>query len=208
MQNANQMFRMTKMSVFIAGMIVMLSVQIATAQEVMRMGAIQEMCGPKWGHHDFVDQTECVLRVLPQSNNPDLVPANLYIGWYTQMALKMIDDVRNKRVSEAEARENVQQAYHEVYVRQLQATSDQNDQEALERSRVRMAQKQVRADADARQGVADDRNAANEQARLDRFCAAAAQSVEDTCSVSTKNSRVALALCATARILYAKQGCI
>jgi hypothetical protein len=30
----------------------------ATAEEVLNMRSIQEMCGPKWGHHDFVDQTE------------------------------------------------------------------------------------------------------------------------------------------------------
>jgi hypothetical protein len=149
-----------------------------------------------------------VLRVLPQSNNPDLVPANPYIGWYTQMALKMIDDIRNKRVSEAEARENMQQAYHEVYVRQIQAASEENDQDALERKRVRIAKEQARADADARQSTIDDRNSSIEQARLDRFCASAAQSVEDTCSMTTKNPKVAVALCVTARSLYAKQGCI
>ena len=180
----------------------------AIAQEVMNMRSIQEMCGPKWGHHDFADQTECVLRVLPQSNNPDLVPANPYIGWYTQMALKMLDDVRNKRISEFDARQNLQQAYHEVYVRQAQAASDQDDQEASERKGARMAQEQTRADADARQSVIDDRNSSIEQARLDRFCASAAQSVEDTCSMTTKNPKVAVALCVTARILYAKQGCI
>jgi hypothetical protein len=180
----------------------------ATAQEVMNMRSIQEMCGPKWGHHDFVDQTECILRVFPQSNNPDLIPANPYFGWYTQMASKMIDDVRNKRISEFDARQNLQQAYHEVYVRQAQAASDQDDQEVSERKHARMAQEQTRADADARQSVIDDRNASIEQARLDRFCASAAQSVEDTCSMETKNPRVAIALCATARILYAKQGCI
>jgi hypothetical protein len=181
---------------------------VVTAEEVMNMRSIQEMCGPKWGHHDFVDQTECVLRVLPQSNNPDLVPANPYIGWYTQMALQMIDDLRNKRVSEAAAREHIQQAYHEVYLRQAQAASDQDDQESLQRKQVRMAQEQARADADARQSIVDDRNASLEQARLDRFCASAAQSVEDTCSVTTKNPKLAVALCATARILYARQGCI
>jgi hypothetical protein len=185
-----------------------LAPDFATAEDVLNMRSIQEMCGPKWGHHDFVDQTECVLLVLPQSNNPDLVPANPYIGWYTQMASKMIDDVRNKRVSEAEARENIQQAYHEVYTRQLQAARDTDDQEAIERKRVKIAQEQTRADADARQSVIDDRNASIDQARLDRFCASAAQSVEDTCSITTKNPKVAVALCATARILYAKQGCI
>jgi len=185
-----------------------LAPDFAAAEDVLNMRSIQEMCGPKWGHHDFVDQTECVLRVLPQSNNPDLVPANPYIGWYTQMASKMIDDVRNKRVSEAEARENIQQAYHEVYTRQLQAARDTDDQEAIERKRVRIAQEQTRADADARQSVIDDRNASIDQARLDRFCASAAQSVEDTCSMTTKNPKVAVALCVTARILYAKQGCI
>jgi hypothetical protein len=180
----------------------------ATAEEVLNMRSIQEMCGPKWGHHDFVDQTECMLRVLPQSNNPDLVPANPYIGWYTQMALKMIDDVRNKRVSEFDARQNLQQAYHEVYVRQAQAASDQDDQEAAERKRARLAQEQTRADADARQSVIDDRNASIEQARLDRFCASVAQSVQDTCAMEIKNPKVAVGLCVTARILYAKQGCI
>jgi len=34
----------------------------------------------KWGHKELVDQTECVLRVMPQSNNPDLVPSDPYIG--------------------------------------------------------------------------------------------------------------------------------
>jgi hypothetical protein len=175
---------------------------------VLDMRSIQEMCGPQSGHHDFIDQTECLLRVLPLSNNPDLVPDNPYVGWYTQMALKMIDDVRNKRVSEFDARQNLQQAYHEVYVRQIQATSDQNDQESLERKRARIAQEQDRADAGARQDAIDDRNASIEQARLNRFCASAARSVEDTCSLETKNPKVAVALCATARILYAKQGCI
>jgi hypothetical protein len=175
---------------------------------ILGMRSIQDMCGPQSGHHDFVDQTECILRVLPLSNNPDLVPDNPYIGWYTQMALKMIDDVRNKRVSEAEARENMQQAYHEVYVRQIQAASDQNDQEAFERKRTAIAQEQDRAASDARQSAIDDRNASIEQARLNRFCASAAQSVEDTCSAPMKNPKVAAALCATARILYAKQGCI
>ena len=124
------------------------------------------------------------------------------------MALKMIDDVRNKRISEFDARQNLQQALHEVYVRQAQAASDQGDQDALERKQARIAQEQDRADADARQSVIDDRNASIEQARLNRFCASAAQSVEDTCSMETKNPRVGLALCATARILYAKQGCL
>lgn len=175
---------------------------------VLNMRSIQEMCGPKEGYRDFVDQTECVLRVLPLSNNPDLVPDNPYIGWYTQMALKMIDDVRNKRVSEFDARQNLQQAYHEVYVRQMQAASDQNDQEAFERKQVSIVEQQARADAGARQSVIDDRNASIKQARLDRFCASAAQSVEDTCSMETKSPKVALVLCATARILYAKQGCM
>jgi hypothetical protein len=102
----------------------------------------------------------------------------------------------------------MQQAYHEVYVRQLQAARDTEDQEATERRQASMAQQQARAEADARQNVIDDRNASIEQARLDRFCASAAQSVEDTCSMTTKNPKVAIALCATARILYAKQGCI
>ena len=166
------------------------------------------MCGPESGHRDFIDQTECVLRVLPMSNNPDLVPANPYIGWYTQMALKMIDDVRSKHVSEAEARENVQQALHEVYVRQAQAARDENDQETFERKQTRIAQEQARAEADARQSAIDDRNNSIDQARLDRFCASAAQSVEDTCSIATRNPKAAVALCVTARILYAKQGCI
>jgi hypothetical protein len=186
----------------------LLMLRISIAQEVMSMGSIREMCGPKWGHREFVDQTECILRVLPQSNNPDLVPANPYIGWYTEMASKMIDDVRNKRVSEVEARENVQQAFHEVYVRQLQAASDLNDQEAIQRKQVKMAQDQARAEADARRDLIDNQNASLEQARLDRFCASAAQSVQDTCSITTKNPKVAAALCVTARILYAKQGCI
>jgi hypothetical protein len=69
-----------------------------------------------------------------------------------------------------------------------------------------MAQEQTRADADARQSTIDDRNASIQQAKPDRFCASAAQSVEDTCSMETKNPKVAIALCATARILYAKQG--
>jgi hypothetical protein len=175
---------------------------------VLNMRSIQEMCGPHEGHHDFADQTECVLRVLPLSNNPDLTPENPYIGWYTQVAIKMIDDVRNKRVSEAAARENLEQAYHEVYVRQLQAASDQYSLGAIERKQDRIVQEQIRADADARQAAIDDRNAAIEQARLDRFCASAAQSVDDTCSMATKNPRVGVALCVTARILYAKQGCI
>ena len=179
----------------------------ATAS-VLNMRSIQDMCGPHEGHHDFVDQTECMLRVLPLSNNPDLVPDNPYIGWYTQMALKMIDDVRNKRLSEAEARENMQQAYHEVYVRQIQAASDQNDQESFERKRASIAQEQVRAAADARQSDIDDRDASIEQTRMDRFCASAARSVEDTCGIQTKNAKAAVALCVTARILYAKQGCI
>jgi hypothetical protein len=191
-----------------AAAILCFSADFATAEDVLNLRSIQDMCGPRWGHRDFVDQTECMLRVLPQSNNPDLIPANPYIGWYTQMALKMIDDVRNKRVSEAEARENMQQAYHEVYVRQIQAARDQDDQETLERKQASIGQERVRADADARQSVIDDRNASIEQARLDRFCASAARSVEDTCSMETKNPRVAVALCATARILYAKQGCI
>lgn len=59
---------------------VLLMLRIATAQEVMSMGSIREMCGPKWGHREFVDQMECILRVLPKSNNPDLVPDNRYIG--------------------------------------------------------------------------------------------------------------------------------
>jgi hypothetical protein len=181
---------------------------IAAAEDVLNMRSIQDMCGPKWGHRDFVDQTECMLRVLPQSNNPDLIPANPYIGWYTQMALKMIDDVRSKRVSEAEARENMQQAYHEVYLRQGQAATDQDAQEAFQRKQARIDQEQDRADADARQSVIDDRNASIEQARLDRFCASSSRSVEDTCSLETKNPKLAVALCATARILYAKQGCI
>jgi hypothetical protein len=122
----------------------------AIAQEVMNMRSIQEMCGPKWGHHDFVDQTECVLRVLPQSNNPDLVPANPYVGWYTQMALKMVDDVRNKRVSEFDARQNLQQAYHEVYERQAQAASEEDVQESIQRKQLRIAQYQERADVQAR----------------------------------------------------------
>src|ERR1700722_2704472 len=189
-----------------AGMLV-LSANCATAS-VLNMRSIQDMCGPQVGHHHFVDQTQCVLRELRLSNNPDLVPDNPYIGWYTQMALKMIDDVRNKRISEFDARQNLQQALHEVYVRQAQAASDQGDQDALERKQARIAQEQDRADADPRQSVIDDRNASIEQARLDRFCASAARSVEDTCSAETKNPKVAVALCTTARILYAKQGCI
>jgi hypothetical protein len=194
-------------ALILAGIASSLPFGLATAG-VLDMRSIQEMCGPQSGHHDFVDQTECLLRVLPLSNNPDLVPANPYIGWYTQMALKMIGDVRNKRLSEAVARENMQQAYHEVYVRQIQAASDQNDQESYERKRASIVQQDARADADARQNVIDDRNASIDQARLDRFCASAAQSVEDTCSTATKNPKVAVALCATARILYAKQGCL
>jgi hypothetical protein len=62
------------------------------------------------------------------------MPDNPYIGWYTQMALQMIDDVRNKRVTQADARENMQQAYHEVRVRQIQAAGD--DQESFERKRA------------------------------------------------------------------------
>jgi hypothetical protein len=77
----------------------------AAAQEVMNMASIKEMCGPKWGHKELIDQTECVLRVMPQSNNPDLMPTNPYIGWYTQMAWKMIADLRNNKISEADARE-------------------------------------------------------------------------------------------------------
>jgi hypothetical protein len=191
----------------LATTVLCLSSGFTSAQEVMNMRSIQEMCGPKWGIRTFVDQTECVMRVLPQSNNPVLVPTDPYIGWYTQMAWKMIDDVKNKRISEDDARDNVQQAYHEVLIRQAQAAKDQDNQEAMERKQDRLAQEQKRAEADARQSIVDDRNASIEQARLDRFCASAAQSVEDTCSVTTKNPKVAVALCATARILYAQQGC-
>jgi len=70
---------------------------------------------------------------MPQSNNPDLVPSDPYIGWYTQMALKMVDDLRNSKISEADAQENMQQAYHEVMVRQQQAANEQSDQDAIER---------------------------------------------------------------------------
>jgi hypothetical protein len=101
----------------------------------------------------------------------------------------------------------MQQAYHEVMVRQQQAASDQSDQEAIERRRNRLAQQQEQAEANARQSVIDDRNAAVAQARADQFCASAAQSVEETCAIQTKNPKVAVALCATARILYAQQGC-
>ena len=194
-------------ALILAGIASSIPMRFATAEDVLNMGSIRDMCEPRWGHRDFVDQTECMLRVLPQSNNRDLVPANPYIGWYTQMALKMIDDVRNKRISEADARENMQQAYHEVYVRQIQAARDQDDQEALERKQAGIAQEQVRAEADARQSIIDDRNASIEQARFERFCASAAQSVEDTCAIQTNNPTAAIALCATARILYAKQGC-
>jgi hypothetical protein len=179
----------------------------SSAQEVMNMRSIQEMCGPKWGHKELVDQTECVLRVMPQSNNPDLVPSDPYIGWYTQMALKMVDDLRNSKISEADAQENMQQAYHEVMVRQQQAANEQSDQDAIERRRIRLAQQQERAEANERQSVMDDRNAAIAQARADQFCASAAQSVQDTCAIQTTNPKVAIALCATARILYAQQGC-
>ncbi|MGB6629686.1 MAG: hypothetical protein WBE52_00505 [Terriglobales bacterium] len=125
-------------------------VGFATAQEVLTMRSIQEMCGPKWGIRNFIDQTECVMRVLPQSNNPDLVPTDPYIGWYTQMAWKMIDDVRNKRISEDDARDNVQQAYHEVLIRQSQAARDQDDQKAMARKQVRLIQDQERAEAQSR----------------------------------------------------------
>jgi hypothetical protein len=97
-----------------------LSSGFASAQDVMSMASIKEMCGPKWGHKELIDQTECVLRVMPQSNNPDLMPTNPYNGWYTQMAWKMIADMRNNKISEADAKENMQQAYHEVMVRQQQ----------------------------------------------------------------------------------------
>jgi hypothetical protein len=136
-----------------ASMIFCLSAGLATAEDVLNMRSIQDMCGPKDGHHDFVDQTECVLRVLPLSNNPDLVPENAYIGWYTQIALKMIDDVRNKRISEFDARQNLQQALHEVYVRQAQSASNQDDQESIERKELRIAQDQERADAQAREAA-------------------------------------------------------
>jgi hypothetical protein len=179
----------------------------ASAQEVMNMASIKEMCGPKWGHKDLVDQTECVLRVMPRSNNPDLMLSDPYIGWYTQMALKMIADLRNNKISEADAKENMQQAYHEVMVRQQQAASDQSDQEAIERKRIRLAQQQEQAEANARQSMIDDRDAAIAQARADQFCASAARSVEETCAVQTTNPKVAVALCVTARILYAQQGC-
>jgi hypothetical protein len=187
--------------------VVCLSPGFSSAQEVMNMRSIQEMCGPKWGHKELVDQTECVLRVMPQSNNPDLMPSDSYISWYTQMALKMIDDLRNSKISEADAKENMQQAYHEVLVRQQQAANDQSDQEAIERKRIRLAQQQEQAEANARQSVIDDRNAAIAQTRADQFCASAARSVDETCAVQTTNPKVAIALCATARILYAQQGC-
>jgi hypothetical protein len=183
------------------------SPRFSSAQEVMNMRSIQEMCGPKWGHKDLVDQTECVLRVVPQSNNPDLMPSDPYIGWYTRMALKMIDDLRDNKISESDAKENIQQAYHEVLIRQQQAANDQAEQETMERRRVRLARQQEQAEANARQSVIDDRNGAMAQARADQFCASAAQSVEETCAVQTKNPKVAIALCATARILYAQQGC-
>jgi hypothetical protein len=139
-----------KIPIPLAALLLGLAPDFVTAEDVMNMRSIREMCGPQWGHHDFVDQTKCMLRVLPQSNNPDLVPTNPYIGGYTQMALKMIDDVRNKRISEFDARQNLQQAYHEVYVRQGQAASDQDDQESIEHKQFRIVQDQERADVQAR----------------------------------------------------------
>jgi hypothetical protein len=171
------------------------------------MRTIQEMCGPTQGHREWVDQTECVLRVLPLSDNPDLIPSNPYIGWYTAMALKMIDDVKNNRTSEAEARANVQQAYHEVMVRQAQAAESDLEQESIERQRVAAVKAEIQATKNERQAVYDDRAAAIAQARADRFCANAARSVEDTCSISTRNPKVGIGLCVAARILYAQQGC-
>jgi hypothetical protein len=96
----------------------------AASQGVMSMTDVRDTCGPRFGHHGFIEQTECVLRVMARSDNPDLMPTDPYIGWYTQMASKMIDDVRNNRISETDARDNVQQAYHEVLLRQQQAAND------------------------------------------------------------------------------------
>jgi hypothetical protein len=174
----------------------------SSAQEVMNMRSIQEMCGPKWGHKELVDQAECVLRVVPQSNNPDLMPSDPYIGWYTQMALKMIDDLRNNKISEGDAKENIQQAYHEVLIRQQQAANDHAEQETMERRRVRLARQQEQAEANARQSVIDDRNAAIVQARADQFCASAAPSVEETCAVQTRNPQRWQSPCVRPREFY------
>ena len=180
---------------------------IAGAQSIMNMGQINEMCGPKDGHREWVDHMECVLTVLPRSNNPDLLPANPYIGWYTSMAQKMIDDVKSKRISEGDAKEHVQQAYHEVLVRQQQAAADDIEQESVERRRLAALRAQEQAATNQQQAIYDEQNAEIDQARLDRYCAGAAKSVDDTCSVQTKNPKVGAGLCAAAKILYLQQGC-
>ena len=102
-------------------LVLLLTASGAFAEEdVLNMRQINEMCGPKYGHKDWVDQTECILVVLPRSNN---------------------------------------------------------------------------------------QNAEIEQARMDRYCSAAAKSVEDTCSIQTKNPKGAIGLCATTKVLYFQQGC-
>jgi hypothetical protein len=115
---------------------------------------------------------------MPLSNNADLMPSNPFIGWYTQMARKMIDDVKTKRISEADARDNIQQAYHEVMVRQAQDSRDQDEREAAARTRVRSAQAQEKATADAQQNAEDERAATIAQAKADQFCACAARALK------------------------------
>jgi hypothetical protein len=179
------------------------------AEPPLNMSTIRNMCGPSQGHHDWPDQMECVLRVMPLSNNPDLMPSNPYIGWYTQMALNMIDDVKKNRISEFDARENVQQAYHEAMVRQSQAQEADNEAESLERRRVAAVNaQQQQSENNAQQEFYNDRRAARDQSQLDRFCANAAISVDDTCSINTRNRNVGIGLCVAARLLYANQGCI
>ena len=172
------------------------------------MVQINEMCGPKWGHKDWADQTECRLTVMRNSDNPDLVPSNPYIGWYTAMARKMIDDVKAGRTSEGAAIENCEQAYHEVMLRQQQAVVDQLDRETAERHRFAAQTAFDQAAAEQRQAYYQEQDEAAYQARMDRFCFAASKSVDDTCSVQTKNPKVSIGLCVAAKILYAQQGCI
>jgi len=75
------------------------------------MTDLREACSSRWGWHGFIAQTECIKRAMGKSNNPEFLPTNPYIELYTMEADKLVDDVRNKRISEAGAGLELQRVY-------------------------------------------------------------------------------------------------